>query len=321
VTLRLRDRWVWDFWIADSGTEFHAFFLQAPRSLIEPDLRHAHATVGHAVSIDLVEWDVLPDALLPGPPGAWDDRAIWTGSVVESGGLWHLFYTGTSLAEDGSIQRVGLAVSQDLHEWSRHPDNPIIESDARWYEQLDPTVWPHLAWRDPWIFPDETGNGWHALITARGTSGPGNRRGVLGSARSADLIHWTVEPPLASPGLFHHLEVPQVFRVRDRWYLIFSVDHPDGGVTYACPAGSPLGPFDVSNSFPLGGELDYSGRLITGRDGRPRFLAFLNTRSDGSFIGELGDPADVDIDSAGHLVLRRGTAVPERFDRQAMPGD
>jgi len=312
VTLRLRDRWVWDFWIADTGTEFHAFFLQAPRSRNDPDLRHEHATVGHAVSIDLVDWDVLPDALLPGPRGAWDDRAIWTGSVVESGGLWHLFYTGTSLAEGGSVQRIGLAISRDLYSWSRHPDNPIIQSDGRWYEQLDPAVWPHLAWRDPWVFPDESGNGWHALITARGNSGPSSRRGVLGYARSEDLIHWTIEPPVANPGLFHHLEVPQVFQVRDRWYLIFSVDHRGGGVTYACPASSPLGPFDFANSFPLGGEYDYSGRLVTARDGRPRFLAFLNTRSDGSFIGELSDPADVDIDSAGHLVLRRGTPAATR---------
>jgi beta-fructofuranosidase len=309
VTLRLKDRWVWDFWIADTGGEFHVFFLQAPRALIHPDLRHEHATVGHAVSVDLVSWDVLPDALLPGPPGAWDDRAIWTGSIVESGGLWHLLYTGTCLGEGGSIQRIGLATSRDLNSWSRHPDNPVIQSDSRWYEQLDPAVWPHVAWRDPWVFPDGSGDGWHALITARRSSGPGIRRGVIAHARSTDLVHWTVGPPVASPALFHHLEVPQVFQVRDRWYLIFSVDHQGGGVTYACPARTPLGPFEFAKSFPLGSVLDYAGRLVTARDGRPRFLAFLNTRSDGSFIGELGDPAYVDIDAEGRLFVTRAASA------------
>ena len=106
--------------------------------------------------------------------------------------------------------------------------------------------------------------------------------------------------------MFHHLEVPQVFLVHDQWYLIFSVDHLSGGVIYACPASSPVGPFDFAKAHPLGSELDYAGRLVTGRDGRPRLLAFLNTRRDGSFIGELGDPADVEIDAAGRLVATRG---------------
>ena len=76
-------------------------------------------------------------------------------------------------------------------------------------------------------------------------------------------------------------------------------------MTYACPARSPIGPFDFAKAHPLSGDLDYAGRLVTGRDGRPRLLAFLNTRRDGSFIGELSDPADVDIDSAGRLFATR----------------
>lgn len=302
MALRLADRWVWDFWVADTRSEFHCFFLQAPRSLRHPDLRHEHATVGHAVSVDLIHWEVMEDALLPGAKGAWDDRAIWTGSVVYDDGVWHMLYTGTSTAEDGAIQRIGLATSTDLRSWSRHPGNPLIEADGRWYERLDPTVWPHEAWRDPWVFADEAGGGWHALITARGTSGPSRQRGVIGHAHSEDLVNWTVGPPLAGPGPFHHLEVPQVTRIRGRWYLLFSVDHDAGGRTYACSAESPLGPFDIAGATPLGSPLFYSGRVVTARDRQPRLLAFLNTREDGTFVGELSDPVALDIDSEGRLV-------------------
>ncbi len=79
--LRIEDRWVWDSRVADDGDHFHLFDLQAPRSLGDPALRHEHATVGHARSRDLVDWEVLPDPLGPAP-AAWDDLAVWTGSVV-----------------------------------------------------------------------------------------------------------------------------------------------------------------------------------------------------------------------------------------------
>ena len=80
MTLRLPDKWVWDFWLARSDGEHHIFYLQAPRSLESPPRRHHHASIGHAVSRDLATWRVLPDALHPGPAGSWDDLATWTGS-------------------------------------------------------------------------------------------------------------------------------------------------------------------------------------------------------------------------------------------------
>ena len=69
--LTFADRWIWDFWLADTGSEYHAFYLQAPKSLRDQHLRHRYASIGHAVSMDLREWRLLPDALSPGPPGSW----------------------------------------------------------------------------------------------------------------------------------------------------------------------------------------------------------------------------------------------------------
>ena len=51
---------------------------------------------------------------------AWDDSTTWTGSVVQDdAGLWHLFYTGATRAEDGLYQRIGHATSTDGHAWQR----------------------------------------------------------------------------------------------------------------------------------------------------------------------------------------------------------
>ena len=93
-----KDRYVWDFWVVSHEGRYHLFHLQAPRDLPDPELRHGLASVGHAVSTDLIHWKNLGTALGPGPAGEWDDRAIWTGSVVEKDGLFYMFYTGTCRA-------------------------------------------------------------------------------------------------------------------------------------------------------------------------------------------------------------------------------
>ena len=93
--LRLPDHWVWDGWLAVDGNGYHLFFLRASRALLDPHRRHLRAAVGHAVSTDLRTWTLVPDALVHADPPAWDEQAIWTGSVVHGpDGTWYMFYTG-----------------------------------------------------------------------------------------------------------------------------------------------------------------------------------------------------------------------------------
>ena len=108
MTLRLPDKWIWDFWLAQDDHDYHIFYLQAPRSLREESLRHWNVSIGHAVSSDLQHWRILPDALYPATNReAWDDFTTWTGSIIRHDGCWYLFYTGGARAEDGLVQRIG----------------------------------------------------------------------------------------------------------------------------------------------------------------------------------------------------------------------
>ena len=84
--LKLADKWVWDFWFARDGQDYHVFYLQAPRELGDENLRHWHAVIGHAVSQDLINWQILPDAFFPSKVTAWDDYLTWTGSIIKSEG-------------------------------------------------------------------------------------------------------------------------------------------------------------------------------------------------------------------------------------------
>jgi beta-fructofuranosidase len=313
--LRLPDAWVWDFWLAQDGSTYHLFFLRASRALGEPHRRHMRASVGHAVSTDLTTWTQVADALVPADRPAFDDVATWTGSVVQGPDRrWHMFYTGAGSTENGLVQRIGHAVSEDLHSWRRDPAGPVLEADPRWYETLGTSTWGDQAWRDPWVFADPAGDGWHMLITARATDGPVDDRGVIGHAQSADLVTWIPRPPLTKPGAgFGQLEVPQVEQLDGRSVLLFSclrselaasrrATDASGGV-WAVTGDGPLGPFDPGAAHPVTDRSLYSGRIIRDPQGRWVLLAFRNTTSDGAFIGELSDPMPVELTPDGRLTI------------------
>ena len=174
------------------------------------------------MSRDLHTWRVLPDALRPGSPGEFDDLATWTGSVLRHGGRWQLAYTGASRAENGMVQRIGLASSDDLVAWRKH--GMVSEADPRWYETDGPR---ELHWRDPWLLWDEPSERFHMLITARANHGAADARGVIGHAHSQDLRSWEAGPPLSQPGEFAQLEVPQLVRFGGAWRVLFCATQHD----------------------------------------------------------------------------------------------
>jgi len=300
---------LWDFWFVWNRGACHLFYLQAPKSL-PPDERHWSATVGHAISHDLVRWAPQRTALEPGPPGAWDDLAIWTGHVIRHGEGFAMLYTGINRAERGRVQRIGLATSVDLQHWAKHPDNPVLEADLRWYEAEDASPLGTRAWRDPFVFPVPHEGRYRALITARLADGPLDRRGCLALARSADLVEWTVEPPFYAPGEFFHLEIPQLITHGGRSVLIFSVENPanegdDAVGTCFRVAEHVTGAYRaVGHGWLLKGPLAYGAKLVSRDDGRWQALYWRYRDASGRFRGGLADPVDVRFrdDGAVHLI-------------------
>jgi beta-fructofuranosidase len=321
MALRLPDHWLWDFWFAHDGDDVHVFYLQAPRSLGDPELRHRNATIGHAVSKDLRTWRVLPDALAAGEPGSFDDLATWTGSVIEHDGRWHLFYTGISNAEGGTVQRIGVATSGDLVGWTR--EGVVAEADPRWYEVRRPGSdaagrrGPGVDWRDPWVHRAEDGT-FHMLVCARAPDGPLDARGVIGHARSADLRAWEVRPPVPGPREFSQLEVPQLARLGGAWRILFCATGGDHSAARLARAGivaehgthymtarEMLGPYRLDrDEFLAGGTAGrhYAGRVVR-HDGAWWFLAWRCFDERRVFIGELSDPMPITVDRHGALVV------------------
>ncbi|KQT91512.1 hypothetical protein ASG49_10840 [Marmoricola sp. Leaf446] len=292
MTFDLDDSYVWDFWTAYDAPVTHLFFLHAPRTLGDPELRHRAARVGHAVSTDLLTWERLPDPL-PEPREGLDDLATWTGCVTRGDDAWWLFTTGLSRADDGLVQRIGSARSTDLVTWNRTP--LLLEADPAHY-QRSVAAWPEEAWRDPWVARDEAGT-WHLHVTARDAAG-GPGAGVVGHATSTDLVDWQVQPPLSEPtGRFEWLEVIQVVAVEGRWVLVFSclsdqmpgAAPGDGGV-WTVPVAGPGAPVDVAAAVRLLDERHYVGKVVE-HDGAAYLMAFRNQGPDGAFVGGLAGPA------------------------------
>ena len=157
---------------------------------------------------------------------ALDDLAIWTGSVQVGGdGVWRLYYSALSTSDGLGTedQRIGVAQSDDLFAWRRIGDQPLVAPDSRWYRTLAGVTGRSSTWRDPFVFADPDGAGWHMLITARAAGVPLARSGVLAHARSADMVTWELQPPLSRPGGFSELEVAQVRIVEGRPLLVFTV--------------------------------------------------------------------------------------------------
>ncbi len=324
MTLSLADKWIWDFWLvsdkeSDDGL-WHIYFLQADKTLLDPEMRHRNVSQAHAVSKDLINWTHLGTCLTPSPQPAWDDWTTWTGSVVKDGeGLWHLFYTGTMHDLNGMHQRIGHATSTDMHTWKRVGTGLCLDRigpNARYYEEYTPGHWHDRAMRDPWVMRNPDGDGWIMYFTARvpGRSEP-NNGGAIGFATSPDLNTWTLQKPVYDGGDFGQLEVPQVFKHGAQWYMTFCTSdfqwssvyragNPETPVTGSSYLMAPthLGPWTAAVPF-LDGRNPckrYASKIIE-RDSALWLMGFLNFDLDGNFIGQVCDPVPLSIDSNGIL--------------------
>lgn len=318
MALAIKDKWIWDFWLARNGQDWHVYFLQAEKSLGNPELRHRNVTQGHAVSRDLSNWTHLGTCLRPSSGPAWDDWTTWTGSVLQSpDGLWHLFYTGTRHEAAGMHQRIGHATSPDMHDWQRVGDGLCLDLSGSDYEEYTPGHWHDRAMRDPWVIRNPEGDGWLMYFTARvpGVSEP-NAGGAIGLATSPDLYTWTLRPPVYRGGMFGQMEVPQVFEHQGRWYMLFCTSshhwseayrafNPQSPVTgtHYLMADHPLGPWQVApGPFFEGAEpcRRYSGKIVKTAEGLAT-MGFIHTTPDQAFVGEVSDPIPVTVDAKGLL--------------------
>ncbi len=237
-------RLIGDAWFYVHDDLVHCFYLTCPVDVP----RHQHWDIGHATSVDLVTWTILPTALIQGPAGAWDD-CLATGSVIRwQGRFWMAFSAGRTA-------QVGVAVSDDLTTWVKYPGNPVTDIDTRYYEETGSGTRAIRHWRDPFLWTD--GEWVYHYVCASKREGTPDERGALGLAKTRNMTEWEIlSPPPVDP-VAQELECPQIYPANGRYYLIFSTiteffssrflakHAPEelGWSTYSMTGPTPFGPF------------------------------------------------------------------------------
>ena len=191
--------------------EYHVFYLHGGVD---------HIPWEHIVSTDLVHWKQLPTALTAdGAPTSPDGGHMFTGSVCEKDGVFHIFYTGHNPNNPEGLEFIRHATSKDLIHWQKHPADILRPDDVMYrigkktnaQKAWDPSQWD---FRDPYVsFVKEEGCFWMVFLGNEVETG----RKVSGLATSKDLRKWQFHEPLKTPVA---QECPDLFKIGDTWYLI-----------------------------------------------------------------------------------------------------
>ncbi|MFF9029527.1 glycoside hydrolase family protein [Streptomyces iakyrus] len=236
--------------------------LQGPWTA-EFDHLRMETSYGRATSADLVRWEPQGTAFGNGLPGRFDQQAVWTMHAFPHGPGMAMLYTAVSgLTPDGwPLQSIGLARSErtDGTGWRRHGTGPVVEADGRWYRTGE-----RMGWRDPFVVRDDESDGWVMVVCAADASLPVEVSGCVAWATSDDLEHWTVHPPLVSPGDVDEFECPVLERLDDGgWLLLGSIGATRGFEAWTAPR--LRGPW--TRRGPLGPTGAYAPRVVAAPDG------------------------------------------------------
>ena len=285
-------------WMSDPipfyfGETWHVFYEHNPS---DPNWGRVHW--GHASSVDLLDWHHHPIALSPSD-GFDQGGGTWAGSVVPSDSGFHAFYTGTSTIH-GGVEVQCVAVSQDLDQWLRLPQNPIIVSPPMGYGP---------CFRNPHVFHED--GVWKMLVGSQKVGAGGS----LLLYESPDLANWdyvgvALQGQVGDLGF--DFESPDLFSIGDRWVLLTSrgavhwmVGDWDGRRFYPHRRGTCDGP--EFTRFTFDASPYYAAKTAAGPHGRRVMFGWVRETQDlegRTWSGLLATPRELSILEDGSLGMR-----------------
>jgi beta-fructofuranosidase len=271
--------------------EYHIFYLRAIDKV----------PWEHIVSENLIQWKELLTALVAdGKEDGPDGLNMFTGSVTEKGGEYHIFYTGWNPKNPEGREWIMHATSPDLVKWTKHPELGFRGDDVH-YQNSD--------FRDPYVFWNSEEKRYWMILCARDAK---TGKPVQGVATSDDLMKWeqtdplTLDPPLGDGTP----ECPDLFKIGDKFYLLHS---PMTNTTNMRYSDNIRGPYHVPPAESIDTPLLYAAKRMF--DGKRHVITgwirdLHGDVDDGAFEwgGDQSVPREVYPGENGQLLFR---PVPE----------
>ncbi|HEY9294403.1 MAG TPA: glycosyl hydrolase family 32 [Microlunatus sp.] len=228
-----------------------------------------------ARTTDFVHYTDLGE-VLPGGSDDDQDQFIFAGSVFAAGDRYHAFYTGYNRdypAAGKPAQVLMHAVSDDLANWTKI-DGELVPPQPGY----DPD-----NWRDPFVLRDQDNDRWVMILGARKGA---DQRAVSGRTvwlTSDDLDSWDFQGDFWAPDLYTMHEMPDLFRMGDRWYLL-TTEYSDRSKTVYRISESLNGPWSAPADDAFDGRAYYAARSAS--DGDHRYLfGWVATKEDEADLG------------------------------------
>lgn len=289
--------------------QYHIFFLTSPEgSTVYPD--RICTTWRHVVSTNLVDWEELPVALMPGGDGTTIDKdGCWTGSVLFGEGKFHIYYTAANLDSENP-QTIAHATSNDGIHWNKDGDKACITPIAEYYELID--------WRDPYVFFNEDENCYWMLIAGRKNTGPDTRRACVVLYKSSDLENWEHYGPIYEPGYTNVTECPEMFKFNGYWYLTHSRFSEAAQTVYRVST-SPYGPWRVPKYDGVGGRRFYAAKSMANDQNRRFYFGWVHERAKPNdcahwcWGGDFCIPHEMTQDEDGELYFKMPEEIEKTF--------
>lgn len=143
----------------------------------KPGYEQGPAAIGLCFSNDLKEWVVEEPVLRPEQTAIWEAGGLYKSWIMEHDGKFYLFYNAKDNIPGSAKEQIGVAVSDDLKNWTRNPLNPLVRNGA-------PGEFDDIFASDPAVFFDD--GRW--LLFYFGNSSDGFARNSV--AYSYDLLNW-----------------------------------------------------------------------------------------------------------------------------------
>ena len=255
------------------------------------------------------DWTYHGDALRPRPTAGTTSRCGPGRWSRGDDGVWRMYYTAlihrraTACTTSGSGWRSPTTCSPG----AGSTDRPLVRPTRAGTGRSTRTARRSETWRDPFVFRDPDGDGWHMLITARARGrAAAARRRARPRAQRTTCVAWEVRPPVCRDPARLRADrgaagargrraagarrspatrgAEPARKAEHGRYCTWSVAGE--------PGGSLTGPWDVSAAVPFRAEPTlFAAPLVQQRDGGWAPLGFRNREPEGILSFEIIDPA------------------------------